>query len=211
MKRFIASIIVLGMIAIGITVEASEYDCELTIDANVHDEENPAFPTSGCDDMPALGWYSEGEFTLSGFSGMMTVSDEEIIDLGMGTNVKVTTIDKKSKPKEKSKSESSKSEEKDAPKKSSSIKETSEKAEKDDVKAKEAKEKNGDQATEKSKDEEAALKSEKDSDEEALEVVKGKDDDVASNSSLKNVFIIASIIIIGGFILFIFIRRRKAS
>ena len=131
MKRLFASVIMLSMIMIGITVEASDYDCELTIDASEHDEGNPAFPTDGCEDTPALGWFDGQEFMLSSFSGMATVTNGEIIDLGMETYVKVVINEKESKSKKESKSE-----DKTKSKQSSSSKKSSKnKDEKDESKS----------------------------------------------------------------------------
>lgn len=82
-------------------MHAENFDCTLTIDADKHHEENPAFPSSGCEDMPALGWYDGKNYNISTFSTMETVKNNEIIDLGMDHHVKIVTVEKETNKKEK--------------------------------------------------------------------------------------------------------------
>mgnify|MGYP006928713272 CR=1 FL=1 len=90
---------------------AKSFDCTLTIDAEEHNEQNPAFPSDGCDEMLAMGWYDGKEFQISTFSMMDTVKDGELIDLGMDYHLKVITVEKK-KQKTKQKDSSNKKSEK---------------------------------------------------------------------------------------------------
>jgi len=87
--------------------QAKSYDCTLTIDAEEHNEQNPAFPSDGCDEMLAMGWYDGKEFQISTFSMMDTVKDGDLVDLGMDYHLKVITVEKK-KQKTKQKDSSNK-------------------------------------------------------------------------------------------------------
>src|SRR5699024_1982214 len=87
--------------------QAKSYDCTLTIDAEEHNEQNPAFPSDGCDEMLAMGWYDGKELQISTFSMMDTVKDGDLVDLGMDYHLKVITVEKK-KQKTKQKDSSNK-------------------------------------------------------------------------------------------------------